>query len=82
VLEPVAVNPPGLEVTVKEVAAPTVVAGSKDTMAAPLLNALPSPTSLATTFIGGFGATNIPLVEVLASTENCLDVAIKKSPHH
>ena len=52
---PVAVCPV-LAVTVKEVAAGESAGSAKVTVAAPLLNARPVPTSVATTFIGAFGS--------------------------
>ena len=57
-LEPVAVNPPGLEVAVNDVAAAPVVAGVNVTVAAPLLYALEVPTSVALTPVGALGCKN------------------------
>jgi hypothetical protein len=52
----VAVNPPGLEVTVKEVAAGESAGKEKETVAEPLLNALPVPTFVADTLVGANGS--------------------------
>lgn len=58
---PVAVNDPGDDVTVYDVAGAPLAEGVKVTVAEPLLKARPVPTSVATTFVGGFGCKN-PLV--------------------
>ena len=50
--EPVAVNDPGDEVTVYDVALPPVVAGVNDMDALPLLNALPDAELVAVTEVG------------------------------
>jgi hypothetical protein len=52
----VAVNPPGLEVTVKDVAAGESAGKEKVTVAEPLLNALPVPTFVADTLVGANGS--------------------------
>jgi hypothetical protein len=53
---PLAVNPLGLEVTVKEeIGAPLSPPELKATEAAPLLKAREVPTSVATTLTGAFG---------------------------
>lgn len=59
--DPVAVNPPGEDVTVNEVAGAPDVAAVNVTVAAPLLNARPVPTSDAETPVGAFGCKK-PLV--------------------
>jgi hypothetical protein len=50
------VNPPGLEVTVKDVAAGESAGKEKVTVAEPLLNALPVPTFVADTLVGANGS--------------------------
>jgi hypothetical protein len=55
---PVAVYPPGEDVAVNEVAAAPVADGVNVTVAAPLLNALDVPTSVAVPIVGGFGFKN------------------------
>ena len=54
-LAPVAVKPPGEDVTVKDVAAAPVAAGVNVTVAAPLLYARLVPTSVAETPVGALG---------------------------
>jgi hypothetical protein len=56
---PVAVNPPGLEVTVYEVIGkpPSKVGAVNVTVAAPLLKARAVPTSVAVPIVGAFGTS-------------------------
>ena len=53
--DPVAVYPPGVDVTVNDVAALREL-GVNDTSALPLLYGLPDPTSVAVPIIGASGA--------------------------
>ena len=53
---PVAVNDPGDDVTVNEVAAGDNSGSEKDTEAAPLLKARDVPTSVAVTLVGANGS--------------------------
>ncbi len=54
--DPVPVYPPGDEVTVNDVAAGDSAGKENVTVAAPLLNALPVPTSVADTLVGANGS--------------------------
>ena len=72
---PVAVNPPGEDVAVKDVAAAPEAAAVKVTVAAPLLYARAVPTSVAVTPVGAFGCRKplvfcepvIPIIGILYS---------------
>jgi hypothetical protein len=54
--DPVPVYPPGDEVTVNDVAAGDSAGKEKETVAWPLLNALPVPEVVAETFVGANGS--------------------------
>jgi hypothetical protein len=64
-LAPVAVYPPGDDVAVKDVAGGESSGKEKDTVAAPSLNGLDVPTSVAVTSVGALGSRKLSCAEDL-----------------